>query len=351
MNQPVQRIKIEISTWAVIKVVLAVLAVLFLFYVQDIVLILFVSMVLAAAFNPWTDWLQKRSIPRPLAILTLYLLALIVLILTVGLLIPPLSQQVSQLSDNFPVYWQNVTKGFFHLQQYSQQFGLEDNVKNFFAGLQGSLDKAASGLFSSLISFFGGLAAIIIILVLAFYLVVEQGAIKKSVKQMIPLQYQEFIIRLYSVIQERLGWWLRGQLILALIIGVFAYIGLTILGVEYAAVLALLSGITEVIPYLGPVIAAIPAVFFAFTQSPFKALMVIILFYVIHWTENNLIVPKVMQKTTGLNPIVVIVAILLGAKLAGFWGILLAVPTATIISILVNELSAVGWDPRSSLEK
>lgn len=338
MNGNISRVKIEISSWTVIKVLLAILAVIFLYYIRDVVLILFVAVVLSAAFNPWTNWLQKRGIPRSLGILTLYLIALALIITTIALLVPPVSQQLSQLSDNFPVYWQSLTRQFFNLQQYSEQFGLAKNVQDLFSSLQQGLDRAAAGFFSSLVSFFGGLAAVIVTLVTTFYLVVEQNAIKKLLRSTIPPQYQSFLFQLYSRIQQRLGWWLRGQLILCLIIGVLAYIGLLILGVQYPAILALIAGLTEVVPYLGPVIGAVPAVFFAFFQSPLKALLVIALYYIIQWTENNLIVPKVMQRATGLNPLVVIVAIMVGVKVAGLVGVLLAIPAATILNIIFEEL-------------
>jgi predicted PurR-regulated permease PerM len=182
--------------------------------------------------------------------------------------------------------------------------------------------------------------------VLTFYLVVEQNAVKKIIKSFTPEERQELILQIYRRIQQRLGWWLRGQVILAFIIGFLAYIGLLILRVDYPAILALVAGVTEIIPYLGPIVGAIPAVFIAFFQSPVKALLVIILYYIIQWTENNVIVPKVMQKATGLNPIVVIVAIMIGAKVAGIFGVLLAVPVATALNIVVEEYLA--WQKEQS---
>ncbi len=342
----IPKMRIEVTTWTVIKILLAIIFTLFLYYIKDIILLLFVSVVLAAAFAPWTDWLEKRRIPRPLGILTLYLIVLVVILITIALLIPPLTKQSGQLAQNFPYYWQSVSQSFYHLQSYSQQFGLAENVQNFFSGLEQNLDQAASGLINSLISFFGGIAVVILTLVLTFYLVVEQNAVKKIIKSFTPEERQELILQIYRRIQQRLGWWLRGQVILAFIIGFLAYIGLLILRVDYPAILALVAGVTEIIPYLGPIVGAIPAVFIAFFQSPVKALLVIILYYIIQWTENNVIVPKVMQKATGLNPIVVIVAIMIGAKVAGIFGVLLAVPVATALNIVVEEYLA--WQKEQS---
>jgi predicted PurR-regulated permease PerM len=144
-------------------------------------------------------------------------------------------------------------------------------------------------------------------------------------------------MNMFVRVQDKLGLWLRAQLLLSGIIFLVTWIGLLILGVKYSLVLALIAGITEVIPFIGPIIGAIPAVLLAFLQSPIKALLVLILYLVIQQLEGNILVPKVMQKTVGLNPIVVIVVILLGAKIAGVLGALLSIPVAVAIMTIAGD--------------
>lgn len=169
-------------------------------------------------------------------------------------------------------------------------------------------------------------------------MVVEESAIKKLVWSIAPEKHQPYIMQLINRMQKKIGLWLRGQLILSLVIFILTYTGLSILGVEYALVLALIAGLTEFVPYIGPMLGAIPAVFLAFTQSPTLALFVAGLYYIIQLVENNILVPKIMQKAVGLNPIVSISVLLIGFKVAGVVGAILSIPVATAISVFVQDL-------------
>ena len=137
--------------------------------------------------------------------------------------------------------------------------------------------------------------------------------------------------------QEKIGLWLRGQLVLCLIIFLMSWLGLSLLGVKYSLVLAVFAGVTEFIPYLGPFLGAIPAVFVGFTQAPYLCLLVIILYIVIQQTENLFLVPMVMKKAVGLNPVIVIISMLIGGTMAGILGILVALPVATAISVVFSD--------------
>jgi predicted PurR-regulated permease PerM len=164
----------------------------------------------------------------------------------------------------------------------------------------------------------------------------EQGMRRLSI-DLAPAKYRPYFAQLFRRIEERLGRWLRGQLFLGLIIAVLTYIGLVSLGVKYALVLALIAGLTELLPAIGPFIGAIPAVIVGLSQDPWKGLFVAILYLVIQQLENNLIVPRVMSKATGLNPVIVIISLLVGAKVAGVIGVILAVPTVLIITTFLED--------------
>jgi predicted PurR-regulated permease PerM len=138
--------------------------------------------------------------------------------------------------------------------------------------------------------------------------------------------------------QQKVGLWLRGQIILSVTIFLLTYIGLLILKVKYALVLAFFAGLTEFIPYLGPTIAAIPAVFLTYTQSPMLALFVAILYYIVQLTENNIIVPKVMQKVIGLNPIISIAVLMIGYKVGGITGAILSIPVTTALDVFLSDI-------------
>jgi len=333
-----KKILIDISSLTLLKILFIIVIVYFLYYIRGILLLVFVALILSSAFEPWVDWLQRRRLPRTIGIILIYLAALIIIFSSIVLIITPISAEINDLSRDFPIYWSKLSALLQNFQSYSASHGLRQNIENTIASLQQSLSLAAGGAFGLMISFFGGLVSIFIVLVMTFYLTAENQLLKRTIRSWLPAHYQPYSTNLINRLQEKLGWWLRGQLALCLIIFFMCWAGLSILGVKYALVLALFAGVTELIPYLGPFVGALPAAFIAFTQSPLLGILVILLYFVIQQLENYLIVPKVMQKAVGLNPLIIIIAILIGAKLAGIAGIILAVPVTTAASILVKDI-------------
>ncbi len=340
-------ININISTKTIIKIIVVFLLLYFAYLIRDILIILFISLVLASAFDPWVDWLNKRKIPRSLGILLIYFILLAVISAAVYLIIPPIAQQVGDLANNFPGYLEKIISTFSSFKQYSVEQGLLDNIKNSLGGLSTNLEKAASSVFTTVTGIFGGIFSFFLILVLTFYMTVEESAMKKLVWSIAPAKHQPYLLQLINRMQNKMGLWLRGQLIVSLAVAVLVYVGLTILGVKYALVLALIAGITEFIPYLGPIIGAIPGVFLAFGQSPTLALFTIIIYIIVQLVENNILVPKIMQKTVGLNPIVSIVALMIGFQLAGIIGAIMSIPVTTALSVFVKDM----FDSKTSSTK
>jgi predicted PurR-regulated permease PerM len=217
--------------------------------------------------------------------------------------------------------------------------------------LQSNLGQTTAGVFNTVASVFGGFMSFVFMVVITFYMLLEENALKKFVKSITPSKYQPYLFQLLNRSQDRLRLWLRGQLILCIIIGFLAWLGLTIFGVKYSLVLGLWAGLTEFIPYLGPFLGAIPAVFIALTTGSFmKAILVVGWYIIIQQLENHLIVPKVMEKTVGLNPLVVIIIMLVGGKLAGMVGILLAVPLALVIKVFAEDFFALKESEENTLE-
>jgi predicted PurR-regulated permease PerM len=327
----------NISTGSILKVIFIVLGIWLLYMIRNVIGILFVSLILTAGITPWVDWMENRKIPRVFGTVILYAILLGLFSLIVILIIPPLTEQIGQIISAFPQYYDKIIQGFERLKNVSPESSLVNNIQQSLQTLNNSLSKVAGGIFSGLVTVFGGFASFLSIMVITFYLTQERNNGKKIIQSIAPAQYQPYLSHLSNRISVKLGAWLRGQLMLCVIIFVVSYIGLLILGVRYALVLALIAGFFEFIPFVGPVVAAVPALFLSFAQSPIKALLVLILYIVIQQLENQLIVPKVMQKSTGLNPVVVIIAMLIGARLGGILGVMLAVPIAAIIQVFTSD--------------
>jgi predicted PurR-regulated permease PerM len=323
------RMVIDISLSAILKVVGVIALIIFLIKVRDILLIMYVVLILVAALSPVVDkWSRKMS--RPLAIALLYLLIFSVLALIIILVFPPLISQIGDLSQLFPQY----TKLFDTSAILNVGPG---KVPADLSGAFNQIISISNQFFSATRGVFEDVIAIFTIIVLSFYLLLEQHGAKKLLVKYLPLKEREAVISISQKIGYKMGSWMRGQLLLGLIIGVIDGIGLIILGVPFALVLAIWAGFTELIPYVGPVLGAIPAVAIAFLQSPILGVLVLALYVVVQQLEGNFLVPKIMQKAVGLSPVIIILAMLVGGRLAGLLGIILAIPTAVIVDVLISE--------------
>lgn len=335
LNRP---ININISSLTIVKIVLVLFLIYFFYLIKDILAILFVSLILASAIDPIIDWMQTKKLSRGLSVILIYAIILSVIFSVIILIIPPIVTETTELAGDFPRYFDKIISGFSAVKEYSAEHGFLDNLKTSLTAISANLQSTAGSIFTTVSGIFSGIFSFFLILVITFYMVVEENAMKKIIWSIAPAEHQLYIMRLINRMQVKIGLWLRGQLILSLIIFILIYIGLLIMGVEYALVLALIAGLTEFVPYLGPMIGAVPAVFLAFSQSPMLALFVAGLYYVVQLVENNILVPKIMQKAVGINPIVSIAVLMIGFKIGGIVGAIISIPVATAISVFIQDI-------------
>lgn len=331
---------IHISTGTLIRIVVFVACVFLLWQIRDVLLILLVAVLIASGLEPIVSYLQKFRIPRAVSLIVTYII-LIALIGGIGtLLIPPLVFEIQNLTENLPQIYQQL------VMYWGSYLGLL-GTGEIFSSLQKSLGdvgqflgQISGGFFATTKSFFGGMFAVVLTFVISFYLVLSKDSLTFFVKSVVPLAHQNYILILIKKCQYKIGRWLIAQCFLGLIVGIFVFIGLWVLNVPYALALALLAAVLELVPVIGPIIAAIPAALLGFTNSFLVGILVIVLFIVVNQLENHVLVPNIMKRAIGLNPLTTIIAIIIGGKLAGFVGILLAVPVATIVSVIFNDLLA-----------
>lgn len=344
-----QEINVHINIGTVLKIIGLLLALYVLYLVKSIILLLFVSLLLALLIDPLVTWLHKRKIPRALSILTVYAFLLSLIILIIALFTPILVNDLPQLLNHLGDYlvkfqdttiWNKLVQGVQSVQSVLANYGFTTS------GESGMISGATvPGTFFRVIStitdLFGSLFSLILILVFTFYLIVEKVSLEKIFYYLIPSVHSPSVLATIRKIRDRLGDWIKGQLIVSLVVGVLIFTGLAILNFRYAIVLALIAAILEFIPYAGPVFASVPAIILALSQGGTgRVLLVALVYLIVHEIEANLLLPKVMQKAVGLNPIISIVAILAGAKLAGVLGVLLAIPVATALSVLIQDVLA-----------
>ncbi|MFH1559661.1 MAG: AI-2E family transporter [Patescibacteria group bacterium] len=327
--------KIDISTSTIFRVVLIGLVLVFLYYIIDILLLVFISFVIVSAVSPIVDRLEKYKIPRFLSTILIYALGFFGVGYLLSLAIPLLIGQTKQLLGHVPQYWNQIAMNSW----IGSLFGLDSGMGSSSEKLRQLFSGSFSGVFftkagSYLIRFI----YFAVVFSLSFYMTIQKNALKRFIEAIVPEDYEKYIISLVGRIQGKLGHWLQGQLFLNLIIGGLVYLALYLLGIPFALVLALAAAFLEFIPTIGPVVAAVLAALVALTISPVKAILAIVVFVIIQQLENHLIVPIVMKQAVGLNPVVIIIALLIGAKLAGPLGAVLAVPVTTALSVFVGDL-------------
>ena len=314
-----------------------------LYLVRGALLLIYMSALVAIGLAPIASaierWrLPRGHLPRWAAILIIYLLFLGALAGVAVLVIPPLVDQARELWAALP---QMLSQG--------QQWLIDRGLLNREVSLSEAVEQAPVGgsdavgtVVGAIWGFVGGIFGLLTILILAFYFLLDANNIVRGFVRLFPRDERRRVEDACRRISHKVSAWLGGQLLLAGIIGGSAALGLFLMGVPYFYVLALIAGIGEMIPIVGPLLSAIPAVAVAFTVSPTLALGVAIFFLVQQQIENHVLVPKVMEKQVGVSAVIVIIALLVGGSLLGIVGAILAVPTAAIMQVLFEELGPEG---------
>ncbi|MDF1497423.1 MAG: AI-2E family transporter [Patescibacteria group bacterium] len=333
-----QKIQVNITVVTLLKILAVVAGVFLIWKAWQVVFIIVAALFLASLLQPVADWAHKYHIPRGVTVISAYVIGLGLLALTITLMVPTLIDQALKIGPIFGARWESLQDVIVGVQDVAVKYDLLP--ENGFASIQTQAAEAISRLMRTLTGIFGGIAAFVIVLVIAFYLVAQDDKAKTLVHDWVAVKHQKFVLNLIDELQAQMSRWFAGQATLSLIIGILVYTALTILGIEGALVFALFAGLLEFIPYLGPILSSIPIIFVAFTQSPLLGVLALGALVVIQQLENHIIVPKVMQKAVGLNPLISIISMLVGAKLFGVAGALLAIPFATALMVVVKEVRA-----------
>ena len=321
---------------------LAVILMWAAYLVRGVLLLLYVSGLLAVGFTPIVRVIERQKVlpigtrrfPRWLAILILYI-AILGTVAAIGALVfPPLIEQAEQLARAAPVMFRRAQEFLISQGILAEHITWQRAVEHAPVGPGG---QAIGTVFSAVMGVVGGIVGLVTILILTFYFLVEAGALWRTLLQLFPTRDRPRVDAVARAITTKLSAWLAGQLLLAGIIGTTSAIFLWALGIPFFYVLALISAIGELIPVVGPILAAIPAIAVAATVSLKKVVLVIVFFILQQQFENHVLVPKVMQRQVGVNPVAVIVALLIGGNLLGIPGAILAVPSVAILQVLFTE--------------
>jgi predicted PurR-regulated permease PerM len=327
--------------YALVSATLTVALVWMLYLVRSTLLLIYVAGLIAVGISPLVGRIEQQRlvrrvrVPRWAAILSVYAVLFTVIILFVMLMVPPLAAQARDLVTAAPDLLHRAQLWLIERGILSREITIGEAVRQA-PGAAGT--DAVGTVVSAIWGFVGGLFGVVTILIVAFYVLVDAENIIRALVRLFPRPERARVRDALGRAGDKVSAWMAGQLLLGAIIGTTAALGLWILGVPYFYVLALIAGIGELIPIVGPLLAAIPAVAVAFSVSPATALGVAIFFFLQQQVENHVLVPKVMSRQVGISPVLVILALLIGGSLLGLVGAILAVPTVAILQVLLQEL-------------
>jgi predicted PurR-regulated permease PerM len=305
----------------------------------DIAIVILFSIIIASSVDPGARWFQRRKIPRILAVIFVYFIALIVVGFIFYLIIPTLFSEISRISSTLSLYTQtSVDEGIIA----ELLPGLPKSLANMLQQITMASENYINDVlinFSNIASkVFGGVLSMVLIVVFSFYLSVQERGIENFLSIVTPIGKEEYVLNLWARSSNKIGKWLQGQILLGLLVGVLVFLGLMILGVPYALVFALMAAIFELIPIVGPILSAVPPFIVAVVQSPTLGLLVLGLYFLIQQFENHLIYPLVVRKIIGIPPIMTIIALFVGGKIGGLLGILLSIPVAVVLLEIFNDI-------------
>lgn len=349
---------IRITSGTILKALLYIILAYVLFLIRDLLLVIFGAVVIASSVEPLTKWFGRRRIKRLPAVIITYIILAVVLFGFFFFFLPRVLSEaliyINNLPENISLsdLWSPIKDSGFSsfmpsVQGIDHSFSLQEITSSVKALISGT----GEGILKTANVIFGGALSFILMIVLSFYLAVQEDGVGDFLKIVSPPKNQKYVIDLWRRSQIKIGYWLQGQFLLGLLIGIFVYVGLLVLGIKHALLLATLAAIFELIPVFGPILSAAPGILVAYVDSGLTSgLLVAGLYLVIQQFENHLIYPLVVRKIVGISPIIVILAIVIGGKLAGFLGILLSVPIAAVLMEFIHDVEKDRKSLREQLE-
>lgn len=316
--------KVEVSHKTIIFTVLFLGGIWFLFFIHEILIQLFVALLIMFVLNPSITRLERAKIPRAASVLIVYMIFLAIVVFAVAAMIPALVEQTTNFAKDLPKYLTELRIPVAIVEEATSE-------------ITGQLGKLPSQLLRISVSVFSNVLSLVAVLLFGLYFSLARRDLSKSLSPFLNSEQISFVEIIVKKLEIRLSGWARGQVLLMGVVGLATFIGLTLLGVPYAIPLAVLAGILEAVPNIGPVIAAVPATIVGFSVAPITGFAVLALSFLIQQLESYLLVPKIMEKSAGINPIITLLSLIIGFRLAGAVGAVLSIPVVLTIAVILEE--------------
>jgi predicted PurR-regulated permease PerM len=325
---------------------MSALVVVLLWMARPVLVPFVLGLILAYLLLPIVHWLEKHlparlrdwGAARPVSIILTYLLFILIIGGLVAFVVPVIGPQVGNFVERIPRYREQLGNLVRDSQQWyesnipdSLKSTIEDNLANIAQGVLGQIQDNLVNMISTVFGSINFLIGLIIIPFWLFYILQDESRVKSGIMEALHPEIRGDVRSLAALVDDVLGAYVRGQLLLTLFVGVLATVALLIIGVPFAPVLGLIAGVFEVLPNIGPYLGAIPAILVALATRPVSAIWVAVAFFIIQLVENLILVPRISGKSVKLHPALVMMVLVIGGQLAGFWGMLIAVPVTAVI--------------------
>ena len=339
-----KEIHVSITPGTIVTTLLILMGGYVLWLLRDLLLLIITAIVMASAIEPGVGFFIRYKIPRFFSVLLMYVLVFGSLFSLIFFFFPPLIADASQFFATLPQYLStiNIPSSLSGITGASDLIGSQEQTQAFIQTLttfQSVFTSSSEGVFRLIAIFFGGIFSLLLVIVLSFYFALQDTGVDDFLRLVLPLKYEDYAVNLWRRAQKKIGLWMQGQILLSVIVGVLVYLGLLIIGIPHAFLLAVVTAMAEIIPVFGSLLSGVLAAAVASSAGGVAlALITIGLYVVVNQFESNLIYPLIVKKVIGLPPLLVILALIAGGTLAGFLGILLSVPIAAVALEFLSDL-------------
>lgn len=317
---------LDVSWGTILKIAIAFLGFYILYLIRDILIWILFALIISVLFNPAIDFLQKRRVPRVIATLFVYIALFGIIGFLIYFTATPFISEIQKFTQLFPQYFEKVAPPLRGL-------GIEafESFEIFTKSFQDWLVRASASIFSAISAIFGGIFATLTIFALSIFLSIEERGVERVIGLLSSKEKEAYILDLWRRCQAKVSGWFGARILASFFVGILTYIALRLLKIDYAFALSLFAGITNIIPILGPIMAGVIITILAVLDSWLKALFILITFILIQQIENSILTPILTKRFIGLPPVLVLISLMIGGKLWGILGAILAIPLAGII--------------------
>ncbi|MHB8710363.1 MAG: AI-2E family transporter [Minisyncoccota bacterium] len=338
-----KEVRVSITPGVVLTTLFVMVGVYLFWLLRDLALLVLTAIVIASAIEPGVAFFIRHRIPRFISALLVYVLVFGSVFSIIYFFFPPIIADAAGFLSAMPKYLDalNISSSFSNITNATNLIGTSQETQSFvrtLLSLQSVFSASTGGVLQILITFFGGIFSLMLTIVLSFYFALQDTGVDDFLRLVMPISHEEYSVDLWKRSQKKIGLWMQGQILLSVIVGILVYLGLLIIGIPYALLLAVFTAIAEIIPVFGSLIAGTVAVIVAYSAGGVPlGLIVAGLYVVVNQFESNLIYPLIVKKIVGIPPLLVIVALIAGYTLAGFLGVVLSVPVAAVVLEFITD--------------